>query len=75
MNDNDEFKKVPEASALTALPPNGARVNATRVGRRGAPSNSRSSGTARVARLRPGDVVETLRVSPPSGGAAQLAPR
>ncbi len=56
-------------------PTNAARVNLTPVGRRGAPSNSRSSGTARVARLRPGDVVETLRVSPPSRGAAQLAPR
>lgn len=42
---------------------------------RGAPSNSRSSGTARGARLRPYDVVETLRVSPSSRGAAQLAPR
>ncbi len=76
MNDNDRLNIVRGPSALTARPPNAARVACSLgSGRRCAPPNPRSSGTARAARSCPLDVVETLRVSPPSRGAAQLAPR
>jgi len=43
MNDNDSFDMLRTPAALTALPPNAARVGVTRVGRRGAPHNPRSS--------------------------------
>ena len=57
-------------------PTNGARVVSRRIVRRCAPSNSRSSGTAALRlRLRPYDLVERLRLSPSSRGAAQLALR
>jgi len=61
MNDNDHCEAVPGVSALPARPANAARVGVTQVVRRCAPSNSRSSGTARAARLRPYEVVASLQ--------------
>ena len=75
MNDNDKLNRVRGPSALNARPANGTRIALPGVVRRGAPSNPRSSSAARAARSCPCDVVETLRVSSPSRGAAQLASR
>ena len=77
MNDNDTFKGVPGAPALSARPPNGARV-ARSLGSVGAarrPTLVRADTASKARGCRPLVISDTLRVSFITRGAAQLAPR
>ena len=76
MNDNDLFEVVRGPSALTARPPNGARVaRSLGSGRRCAPPNPRSSRHRAARGCRPLGRRAKLRFVLRPRGAAQLALR